>query len=213
MIKGNFQGHGFEFEDMIIKNITNLESKEYKQKQDGKNTAKYDIESGILSEENYSIKVSKNGNSVCCSDIIRFFDSTKNDKFKMVVGCWKQKDKTTKVYDKVIEIEFTEETHLKLWGRLSRNDLTNFVEYVKSIPYGPVGQSENKKLWKEKRDRIYDDGIMSINAKIDSKTQRRVQCSFKLQDLIDNGFKCEVFENNYQGLKLPYEQKSTERQF
>jgi hypothetical protein len=58
------------------------------------------------------------------------------------------------------------------------------VNYVKSIPNGPEAQEESKELrlsWAAFLKEDYNQAI-TINPKVDSKSQRRVQCSFSLNN-------------------------------
>jgi hypothetical protein len=90
------------------------------------------------------------------------------------------------------------------------------VDYVKGIESGKSAQMANRAVWKQRRQEIYDthgQGLCAIDAKIDSKNQRRVQCSIKIDKLIDSGIAYSKYETEYKGIKLPYEQLSAPRQF
>ncbi len=58
-----------------------------------------------------------------------------------------------------------------------------------------------------------EDCLMKIDAKIDSKNQRRVQCSVKIDDLINAGLTVTKYTDNYHTIKLPYVQDSKPRTF
>ena len=45
---------------------------------------------------------------------------------------------------------------------------------------------------------------MSIDAKVDSGKQRRVQCSFKIKKMIEAGIPYQEFTDEYRGILLPY---------
>jgi hypothetical protein len=134
----------------------------------------------------------------------------------MVVGVWKQISKTQKKYSAIYEIEFDPKTYKNVWGNMTADILEPFVEYVKSIEPGKEAQIANQKIWKEKRKSIYDkvEGcVMKIDAKIDSKNQRRVQCSVTIDALINAGLTVNKYTNNYYTITLPYVQDSTPRTF
>ena len=125
-----------------------------------------------------------------CGDILRFISHCSDTDFIMTIGSYKQINKQIKLYDEIYEFYIGPDHYQKIWQNLTLDIIKPFVDYVKSIPEGKAGQMDNRKLWKEKRDAIYESygrGIISIDAKIDSKNQRRVQCSFKIKDFIDIG--------------------------
>jgi hypothetical protein len=210
------QHHGILFEDGIIFEITGLNKAQYQSELDEKYTSIMDIVKDVHSEKDYSIKVSKDGKGVGCADIIRFISNFKEG-FTMIVGCWKQVNSTTKKFYKIYEFDITKDHYDAFWGGLTSENLTPFVNYVKSIEHGKAAQKDNQKRWKEKRAELYEThgrGIVSIDAKIDSKTQRRVQCSIKLEDLIQvcNGNYNE-YTDNFGKIQLPYETASKPRSF
>ena len=72
-----------------------------------------------------------------------------------------------------------------------------FVNYVKSIPEGARARDDSKIV----RDSLQesascDKALYSINPKVDSKKQRRVQCSLKLDELKASGVEYEKKDLN-----------------
>jgi hypothetical protein len=210
------QNHGNLFEAEVIKTHTGYGKDEYQTLMEGGYTSSFDMAKGVgNSKGNYSIKATGNG-GIGCGDILRFFKHCRDSEFTMVLGVWKQVNKTQKQYSEIYEIEFNPETFKKVWGNLTVDELEPFVEYVKSIQPGKEAQITNRKVWKEKRKSIYDkvEGcVMKIDAKIDSKNQRRVQCSVSIDDLINAGLTVNKYTNNYHTIKLPYVQASAPRTF
>ena len=212
------QHHGFVFEDAIVLDITGFTKEEYQKKLPSGYTAAMDIVKDIHSEKDYSIKVSSNGKSVGCGDILRFNSHFQNG-FTMLIGCWFQKNSTTKTFYRIYEFNIKPEHYQAFWGGLDNNNLTPFVNYVKSIEHGKAAQMANRTIWKQRRDALYAThgrGIVSIDAKIDSKKQRRVQCSIKIEDMIrvcSGSYK--EFNANlpYRGIELPYDTNSSPRSF
>jgi hypothetical protein len=210
------QNHGVLFEDSVIRAITGLSKDEYQTLLENAYTASMDVVKGIESDVNYSVKVSKDGKSIGCGDVLRFIRHTRDDEFTMVVGAWQQITPTVKRYDTIYEFNIRPTDYATLWASITEDVVQPFVEYVKSIPPGKEAQMSNRKLWKERRQAIYDtygQGLCAIDAKIDSKNQRRVQCSIKIDKLIDSGIDYIRYETDYRGIKLPYEQTSSPRQF
>jgi len=210
------QNHGVLFEDSIIRAITGLSKDEYQSKLENAYTASMDVVKGIDSEADYSIKVSKDGKSIGCGDILRFIRHCRDGEFTMVVGAWRQITPAVKRYDTIYEFHIRPADYATLWDRITEQVMQPFVDYVKSIEPGKAAQMANRKLWKERRQAIYDtygQGLCAIDAKIDSKNQRRVQCSIKIDKLINSGIAYSKYETEYKGIKLPYEQDSAPRQF
>lgn len=210
------QNHGVVFEDYVVKSITGLNKKDYQSLLENAYTASMDIKKDIHSDCDYSIKVSKNGASIGCGDILRFNQHCRDGQFTMIVGAWKQNTVKTKIYYEIYEFDITPGDYKKLWSGITHKVLKPFVSYVKSIPQGKTAQKTHQNLWKEKRNKIYETygkGLVTIDAKIDSKNQRRVQCSVKIKELIEAGISYRKYCNIYRDLSLPIKQNSGPRQF
>lgn len=209
------QSHGFDFEDKIIEVITGIKKNEYQTLIENRYTSSMDIVKGVKSKHDYSIKVSKEKSGIGGGDILRFLNHSEKG-FKLIVGIWKQSTSDVKTYHTIYEFDIRKADFKLMWGNIPRKEIENFVDYVRSIPSGKKAQQENRDLWKQKRQKIYDAydrGIVDIAAKIDSKNQRRVQCSINMNDLLSSGIKYEVYQEKYKGINLPYEQKSQSRKF
>jgi len=208
--------HGNLFEAEIINTLTGKSKEEYQTLMEGGYTSSFDMAKGVGgSDKNYSIKAT-GSSSIGCGDILRFFKHCRDTDFTMIVGVWKQINPTQKQYSEIYEINFTTETFSKVWGSMTLDMLEPFDKYVKSIPPGREARDANKKLWKEKRKEIFNQVekcLMKIDAKIDSKNQRRVQCSVALDDLIGNGLTVTKYTDNYHTIQLPYVQDSEPRTF
>ena len=60
--------------------------------------------------------------------------------------------------------------------------------FIKSIPAGREAQQSTKEERTIRKDKIScKDALMVIHPKVDSKNQRRVQCSFKIDEMIAAG--------------------------
>ena len=182
------QAHGNLFEDIKTREITGLSKKEYDKRKSNGYTSSMDIVKGLLSDIDVSIKTAK-GRKVDCGDILRRRAELEYD---IVIGQW------TQVGDnKVFHTEYT--FHIKpeheslLWGKMTYEKLREFDSYIKSIPVGLEGQQETK-LERQILKNIVEDrnALMSIHPKVDSKKQRRVQCSFNIDKLVDSGVEYEA---------------------
>ena len=68
---------------------------------------------------------------------------------------------------------------------MNYNQLAEYVDYIKNIPAGRKAQQETKTERTVLKNCISDkNALMTIHPKVDSKKQRRVQCSVKMSDLI-----------------------------
>jgi len=150
-------------------------------------TKKYDIEAEenkFDHEENVSIKTSSN-NNIDCGDILRFFNGDFSKKYTIILIRYEQKS-DTKCIKEIIEIAYTSWLRDHLFGTITLEVLQQYVDFVKAIPSGPVGE-EIKKEYKFKKNALQKDYNMAINIspKVDSKSQRRVQCSIpKVNELL-----------------------------
>ncbi len=209
------QAHGLVFEDQIIKARIGKSKQEYQAGLDNSYTASMDIEAGVDSDVNISVKVCS-GDGIGCGDILRFMEHCRKNPFTMVVGVWEQISPTIKRYETIYEFDIRPEHYKLFWNNITEEVIQPFVDYVKSIPPGKQAQTANQDLWKQKRQAIYDaygQGLCTIATKIDSKNQRRVQCSINLKELIEQEeITHRKYNTDYYGISLPYEQESTPRQ-
>jgi hypothetical protein len=147
-------------------------------------TRKYDIEAEenkFDPQENVSIKTSSN-NNIDCGDILRFFHGDFSKKYTILLVRYEQKS-DTKCVKEILEIAYTSELRDHLFGSASVEVLKDYVDFVKAIPKGSVSE-EIKKAYKLKKTALQKEHNMRINIspKVDSGSQRRVQCSITKVD-------------------------------
>ena len=174
------QAHGNYYEDLKTRQITGLGKAEYDALKENGYTSGMDIMKGLLSISDYSIKTT-NGNKIDCGDVLRRRQETD---YNLVVGCYSQVGE-----NKVFHTEYTfyikPEHEQKLWGRMNYNLLAEYVNYIKNIPAGKKAQQETKTERTLLKNCISDkNALVKIHPKVDSKKQRRVQCSVKIKELI-----------------------------
>ena len=151
-------------------------------------TKKYDIEAEenkFDPEENVSIKTSSN-NNIDCGDILRFFNGDFSKSYTIILIRYVQQS-DTKCIKEIVEIAYTLALRDHLFGSVTFNSLKEYVEFVKAIPSGPVSE-EIKQSYKQKKIALQHTCNMRINIspKVDSGSQRRVQCSIpKLDQLLE----------------------------
>ena len=170
---GQSQKHGFTWENIIRKIIFELV--------DIKNdTNIHDIPKSnnkLKEGENCSIKTTGSC-TICCGDLLRFYNYDFDDINTIIVIKYTQTD-THKNIKNIYEIDYNKECHKLLFGDLPKEVLERYVKGVKSIPAKTKG-NEAKAIFdyiKEKKEigKKYNH-LISINPKVDS-SQSRVQCS------------------------------------
>lgn len=166
------QSHGFIFENIIKTEVFNLP--------DEKNNIEiHDIpccKNKFNNNENISIKTTKS-NTVYCGDILRFFNYDFSNINTIIIIKYKQ-DENTKEIENIYEINYNKECHKLLFGNLTLDIIKNYNNYIKSIPNGNVSKEIKKKYIQDKKliQQEFETKII-IHPKVDSKKQRRVQCS------------------------------------
>ena len=186
------QAHGNTFEDIIIKKLTGKSKKEYDAlKGKGGYTSAMDLVEGLIVNADYSIKTAKS-NKVDCGDILRRMSEKK---YIMIIGQWKQ-DGKNKIIHTVYGFNIKSNDYKKLWGKMTKKSIKEYDKYIKSIPHGIEGRDSTKVERTERKDKIScKDALMVIHPKVDSKKQRRVQCSFKIDEMIAAGVEYKKYEN------------------
>ena len=177
------QQHGNYFEDLKIKELTGYGKEEYDSFKSNGYTSSMDLVEGLHVDRNYSIKTAK-GNKVDCGDILR---RMVEDDYKIVVGLWKQSG-DNKIFHTEYTFNIKPEDMVKLWGNIKYEDVKEFDSFIKSIPSGKDAQQSTKEERTIRKNNIScKDALMVIHPKVDSKKQRRVQCSFKIDEMIAAG--------------------------
>lgn len=176
------QSHGLFFNDEIREKVFSLPKTI-------NDCEKYDIccqDNKFDSNENISIKVSGNKN-IDCGDILRFYDIDYNKKITIILIRYKQFN-TTKQITEILEINYNKKLRDILFGTISRDVLERYVNFIKSIKPGTV-PSDVKKTYKDYKKNLQNEFNMGIkiSPKVDSKNQRRVQCTMtKIDELFAN---------------------------
>lgn len=176
------QLHGKAFEDRIKAAL-------FRGSSDGGRsaTSKFDVEAHF--DKAYqlptSIKSAKHiGNvTIGLSDASRFWLNV--DPFRMIVGLYQQCD-FRKEFFEVHEFFIHGDMYSKLKGEITYCEVNNLHKDmgIKNYPKGCHLQARDF-AHQEVLNIKSKGGAIILNPKIDSKTQRRLQCSIKLQELID----------------------------
>ena len=179
------QAHGNKYEDYKIRQLTGLSKKEYDKLKKKGYTSPFDLVKGLKVDFDGAIKTTGN-NTVCCSDIQRMYG---HGDYALIVGAYNQVD-NKKVFHTEYQFFIKKEDFDKLWGNTSVEKLNEYVNKVKSVKHGKEAQEEYQKVAESwKLDFKDDNALFVINPKVDSKKQRRVQCSLHIDKLIAAGIK------------------------
>lgn len=204
------QAHGFFWDSEIRESVFNIEPCI-------NDTKKNDIDhfqNRFNQNENVSIKTSK-GNGFGGGDILRFYQADFEKKNTIILIKYSQVA-GYKTIREIIEIDYTKELRDYIFGTISIKELEDYVNLIKSIPPGKCCQ-EIKKEYKSEKIRLQKEHgmIISINPKVDSKSQRRVQCSLStVESVLDEFPNCLISRSNkpvLRGVKITESIKSESR--
>jgi hypothetical protein len=197
------QGHGKTIENQIKALFGN--ASDYKRLP----TEKFDIESQFDIEKNLptSIKTTQS-NFVCLADARAIFKI--NQEFRLLIIKYKQIDDTKKITE-IIEFFPTIENWNALKGDLSFEEVEAFHNKIKEFKGGEhFRASAWAKAHKDFLSNQYQSS-MRLEAKIDSKNQRRLQCKVSEADLKTHIPNYIVHTQYYRDMVLPYSIRSAPR--
>ncbi len=169
------QSHGFEFEKWVRDTFFGGYSGGYVEEWDI--PAEYnncDVIPLDLRNLPVSIKTSAVGAPIGLGDVIR--QRRIKVSFVMIVGFWTQRTAEEKWFEDIGVAKFTVESWGKLWGELDIEDLNAIDARVKNLDRHYSEVREEVQNWKREITEVSKPEIV-INPKIDSKRQRRIQCS------------------------------------
>lgn len=196
------QAHGNKYENKVIFERTGLTKKEYDKLKKNGYTSKFDLVNGLLVDYDAGVK-STGSNTVCCSDIQRMIS---HGEYHLIVGVYDQVE-DQKVFHTEYEFFFKEKDFTTLWGNTNVEKLNEYVSKVKSVKKGAEGQKQYQLVAESWKSEVADDSaLFTINPKVDSKKQRRVQCSLLIDKLINAGIE-------YTKKDISYIVKSKRRKF
>lgn len=171
------QEFGFYMENLVRTKAHGLPEK-------SNDTGIHDIpkeENKLDPTETQSIKTT-GGNAIDCGDVLRVFDYDRTEKHTMIVFRYSQEPAARKVKE-TLEISLTSELMDILFGKATREQIQALDTYVKSIPKNGR-TAEHQATYKKMAKEIHESsgGWISYAPKVDSKTQRRLQCSIRKLD-------------------------------
>lgn len=168
------QQHGFVFEAWVLDVFFGGYRGEYGQKWDipaGHN------QSSLLPPELRSLPVSvksiKYGSPIALGDVLR--QRTIDTDFLMIVGFWRQENSAEKNIVEIAAVKFSHEDWQALWNNLTLESLQEIDGHIKNFGLHYSRARADVKQWKLRPE--VRNCRLTINPKIDSKAQRRIQCS------------------------------------
>jgi len=164
------QKHGFLVEDEIRRVVFGLTEK-------SQYTSIHDIDKRhniFDSNENISIKTITGNGSLCMGCPRRIFLYPERELHTCILVRLKQ-DGESKVVTEIMEISLDDKA--ALFGELTIDDIQEYMTYIRKIPCGKVDLATKREIHQKKEVLNRKSGIIQFNPKVDSNTQRRVQCS------------------------------------
>ncbi len=123
-------------------------------------------------------KAAKYGTAVDLGDALRQFDI--GEPFILVIGYWRQEG-DRKRFVKIVAPRIEPAQWRSLWGPVTRADLEQLDAVIKDRSLSP--EQARAAARKMKSRPPFTEAVFVLNPKIDSKSQRRLQCSLRFSDV------------------------------
>lgn len=136
-------------------------------------TQKWDIPSEVNKRDHIPVnpKATKYRTAVDMGDALRQYDI--HEPFWLIIGYWQQ-DGAKKKFVNIVAARIEPDEYHKLWGDVKRADLERLDSLIKDTESPIAARQLAQKM---KREAPFNTSLISLNPKIDSKHQRRLQCS------------------------------------
>lgn len=130
------------------------------------------------------------GDIVCMGSALNTYRHLRDELAHLTViqyqqrGSWKH---VTSIYQLDISDMLKE-----FFGDISYEEVETLDDIIKNLPPGRFDKVQKNQIYGDfKKDLQNKSGIMRLNPKVDSRTQRRLQCSFHITEFLDRfGDKC-----------------------
>ena len=128
--------------------------------------------------KNVSVKSTKS-NTVYMANPLNVYEHSESNSYDIITFIYDLKGSLDILYLRL-------NNHRKfLFGEVSKNDIHELTKLIKSVEYGRRQTPEERKLIQDKKNELnLKSGIIKFNPKIDSKKQRRLQCSFNINECL-----------------------------
>jgi hypothetical protein len=163
------QQHGFLWEDDIRTNVFHV--------QDAVGyTAIHDIpkeHNRFNPRETISIKVT-GGTTICMGSALRLLEYDPNEQHTAIVIRYRQQGNEKRLVS-VHEL-ILEDRHL-LFGEVTEAEVRALDALIRAVPPGPPPADVREAIHRVKQELNAKSGVVKFNPKLDTRTQRRLQCS------------------------------------
>ncbi len=123
-------------------------------------------------------KATKYRTPVDLGDALRQFDI--DEPFLFIIGFWVQEEHGKRMVN-ILPALVPAATWRDLWGPVTRADIERLDALIKDRA---LGHEEARRLAQEMKSQPpFSESVIVFNPKIDSKTQRRLQCSLRFEDV------------------------------
>lgn len=122
-------------------------------------------------------KAIKYGTAVDLGDALRQYEI--DEPFLLIVGFWQQ-DGDVKRMVNILAPEISPALWRKLWGPVTYADLLRLDALIKDT--GPSVEETRKRALQIKNSPPFTEAVIQVNPKIDTRGQRRLQCSIRFTD-------------------------------
>ena len=139
-------------------------------------TAVHDVDRSrntLNPNENVSIKTT-GSDTLCMGDALRVFAYETGVEHTCIAVRYDQRD-VEKHLKQVYELDLMQRE--LLWGRVTKEDIESLDTLVRSMPAGGRVADIDRAIKEKKKELNSKSGAVRFNPKIDSKNQRRLQCS------------------------------------
>lgn len=207
------QSHGFTFEKWVRDAFFGGYHGSYMQKWDVPSEQNnYNATPAELQGIPVSIKTAKYGSPIGLGDILRQREI--NHPFLMIVGFWQQRTHAEKWFEEIGVVCFSEAHWSSLWGVLALTHLRQIDAVVKNPAEHYSVVRETVRTWKRTTPEVVTSRIV-VNPKIDSKTQRRIQCSLPFSEFWRHAGREPIRQDQPKlfGIGFPNPVKSSARKF
>jgi hypothetical protein len=125
-------------------------------------------------------KATKYGAPVGLGDALRQYDI--DEPFLLILGYWEQVSPTEKRFVKLLAPRIEPGQWRALWGPVTRGDLERLDALIKdrSLDYREV----RRRAQAMKDAPPFSEAVFTLNPKIDSSGQRRLQCSLRYEEVV-----------------------------
>jgi hypothetical protein len=127
-----------------------------------------------------SIKTAKYGSSVDLGDALRQYSI--HEAFLIIIGYWQQDGENKRIVN-IVAATVEPALYHKLWEPIALEDLRRLDATVKNRVLTP--QQAREAARKIKSAPPFTKAVMAVNPKIDSKHQRRLQCSLSFKEVFE----------------------------